>query len=320
MPISSIASYLPVMQEFIAHWTDVNTAVAPSVLTLQGGYTLATFTTDRSAIQTAITAVESVDNARQIASEDRDLKKASARVRVAQYRATVTGVLAGTPYVKTLPKLPRFSANQGVFVKALDDMANGWSRINTDAIPGFTPPMLLAGGYTLANFNTELTAMRAAYVASTNAEDDSGQARSTRDSLLGPARRRMIQYRQAVKGILPAGSPLLNTIPAVTPPPGSTPDPVNLSGVWNPGTLEADLTWTPSTNPNLDHYSVRTAPGPTYRAADESVVSDVPSNQTTFSTNQGMVAPGATALFRVYVVLTTANEKGSNTVGVTRPG
>jgi hypothetical protein len=32
-----------------------------------------------------------------------------------------------------------------------------------------------------------------------------------------------------------------------------------------------------------------------------------------------LVAPGATALFRVYVVLTTANEKGSNTVGVTRP-
>ena len=27
--------------------------------------------------------------------------------------------------------------------------------------------------------------------------------------------------------------------------------------------MEFNLTWTPSTNPNLDHYSVRTAPGPT---------------------------------------------------------
>ena len=82
----------------------------------------------------------------------------------------------------------------------------------------------------------------------------------------------------------------------------------------------ADLQWSASPNPDLDHYSIRTAPGPTYKAADESVVDDVPSNQTDFSTNAGLLAPGATALFRVYVVLTTANEKGSNTVSVTHPG
>ncbi len=320
MAISTIASYLPTMQEFIAHWTDVNAAIAPTVLTLKGGYTLAAFTTDRTAIETAITGVETVDNARQIASADRDLKKAAHREKLAQYRAIVGGVLPGTPYVNTLPLLPRFSANQGIFLKAMDDMANGWSRINTDTIPGFTPPMLLAGGYTLATFTTDLAALRTAYVASTNAEDNSQQQRSVRNALLGPARARMIQYRSAVKGVLPAGSPLLATIPAVTPPPGSTPAAVNASGVWNGGTLEADLTWTPSTNPNLDHYSVRTAPGPTYKAVNESVVAEVASNLTEFSTNAGLVAPGATALFKIYVVLTTANEKGSNTVSVTRPG
>ena len=42
--------------------------------------------------------------------------------------------------------------------------------------------------------------------------------------------------------------------------------------------------------------------------------------ETEFSTNYGQVAPGATALFKVYVVMTTANEKGSNTVSVTRLG
>ncbi len=80
------------------------------------------------------------------------------------------------------------------------------------------------------------------------------------------------------------------------------------------------LTWTPSTNPNLDHYSVRTAPGPTYHAADESVVADVPAGTTAHSTNEGLVAPGATAHFGIYAVLTTANEKGSKMVAVTRPG
>ncbi len=79
------------------------------------------------------------------------------------------------------------------------------------------------------------------------------------------------------------------------------------------------MTWTPSTNPNLYHYSVRTSPGPKYKAADESVVAEGAKTDTSFSTDEGLVSPGATALFRVYVVLTTANEKGSNTVSVTRP-
>ena len=37
------------------------------------------------------------------------------------------------------------------------------------------------------------------------------------------------------------------------------------------------------------------------------------------STAEGLIDPGATGLFRVYVVLMTANEKGSNTVSETRP-
>src|SRR5262249_46891531 len=71
---------------------------------------------------------------------------------------------------------------------------------------------------------------------------------------------------------------------------------------------------------NLDHYSARTAPGPTYHADDGSVVVEVPAGTTSYSTIEGLVAPGATAQFRVFVVLTTANENGSNAVSVTRPG
>jgi hypothetical protein len=75
-----------------------------------------------------------------------------------------------------------------------------------------------------------------------------------------------------------------------------------------------------STHPDLDHFSVRSSPGPTYKTADEFVVALVPKTETTFTTDSGLGAPGARALYRVYVVLTTANERGSNTVSVTRPG
>jgi hypothetical protein len=84
--------------------------------------------------------------------------------------------------------------------------------------------------------------------------------------------------------------------------------------------MNAQVTWTPRTNPNPDRYSILTAPGPTYRATAESVVGTVAAGTEEFSTNEGLAAPGATALYKVYVVLTTLNERGSNTVSVTRPG
>ena len=58
MAISSIASYLPTMQEFIDHWTAVNTSISPTVLTLLGGYAVADFTADRDAIDAALVRLE----------------------------------------------------------------------------------------------------------------------------------------------------------------------------------------------------------------------------------------------------------------------
>ena len=50
MPISDIGSYVSVMDEFLAHWEDVNLQLggAPATdLKLQGNYTLAMFLADR---------------------------------------------------------------------------------------------------------------------------------------------------------------------------------------------------------------------------------------------------------------------------------
>jgi hypothetical protein len=95
---------------------------------------------------------------------------------------------------------------------------------------------------------------------------------------------------------------------------------VEASGTWNEETQRADLSWTASDNKKLDHYSIRMSPGPTYNTEAETAIDKVARTETTFSTNAGLAAPGATALYRVYVVLTTANERGSNTVSVMRPG
>ena len=320
MPLTTKASYVPVMQEFIDHWTLVHAAITPTVVLLQGGFTLANFTTLQGDIQAALTAIPAADNDRQITATARDIGKAGLRTRALQFRGAIAMQLANSDFGKAPPTVPPFSTNQGLFMKQMDDLVDLWTKINAATIPGFTGPLLLSGGYAVADFTADVAAQYAAYTASTVATQGSLLARRHLDNLLAPAKTRMIQYRRGVVSVLPAGHELLSSIPAITPAPGSTPDPVSASGMWNAADTIGVLSWTASTNPHLDHYSVRTSPGPKYSTAEESVVDEVLPGTLTLSTLEGLAAPGASAVFKVYVVLTTGNEKGSNVVRITRPG
>ena len=60
------------------------------------------------------------------------------------------------------------------------------------------------------------------------------------------------------------------------------------------------------------------APVPTYKTADESVVGSVGANVLTFATDEGVTVPGTTALFKVYTVTKTGRERGSRAVTITR--
>jgi hypothetical protein len=176
------------MEEFVAHWTEVNAALAPGALLLQGGFTLANFTTARTNIVTAIDAVTTADNSRQGDATDRDLAKAALRDRLTQFRAGVTSLLPRSRYAGQLPVQPPFRAIETTFLRPLVDMAGIWNEINTDTIPGFTPPLKLSGAYTLAMFNTDLTALRAAYLSSTVSENGSRSARGAETSCSRPQR------------------------------------------------------------------------------------------------------------------------------------
>lgn len=321
MPFTGAGSYLPTIDQFVAHWIQVNVALGATPLTLRGGYVLATLQTDRTALQTALTATVNNDNTRQTAAADRDLKRAAIKERMRQFRAIVQGQLANTIYASALTPLPTERAAEGTWQQKMDDVSNLWNRINTDVPPpaGFTPPLKLAAGYLLAAFNTDAAALRTAFTAVTVATQNAAIARQQRDDLVVPLRQRLKEYRQFVQGLFPAGHALIQSLPALSPPPGSTPDPVSASAVWDAATGKAVLNWTAASAADLDTYSVRYHPGPAYKAAEEQVVASVPKTATTFATTFGLPAPGSVARFKVYVVTTTGNEKGSNTVSVTRP-
>ena len=322
MPLGGIGTYVPTMQEVDAHWTAVNAVGLPK-LVLSGGFTIVNFETLITNVDAAISDAISKLNLQSNSAGDRDLHRAALRERQRQFRASVSAQFPGSRYLRSLPKLPQPAGASGAYLKALDDMANLWLAINTNVPPftGFVPPLTLAGNYPIATFNTDLAGLRADYLAYQTNAQNAEQSRASRDALLVQARERIRQYRQGVVGFLPPGHPLLDTIPAMSPPPGSTPPPANLSAVWNAGTDMADLTWTHPDLAKVDHWEVRRCNPPRYKSSEEEAVpgGNLPVGTMSFSTNEGLVASGSISLFKVYAVAPTGNERGSNSQKVTRP-
>ena len=161
--------------------------------------------------------------------------------------------------------------------------------------------------------------MRAAFLALTTAENDLEINQEERDELLPVARERMVQYRVMVAALLGPNHPQTLSLPVLFPAPGSTPDPVTLSGAWNGAAAAAIFNWTASTNPNLAEYEIRMSPGATYDEGTSTIVGNILPGTTTFQTAAGLATSGDVASFKVFVRLTTGNVAGSNTVTITRP-
>jgi hypothetical protein len=322
MPLDDIGSYGPVMNEFGVHWGDVNLELGGSSATdlkLEAGFTRAMFLQLRDEVQAKLAASEGWENARQIAADTRDSLKAALRDRLGQFRGMLRVMLSKSKYASSAPVLPYLSSAESKFMSPFDDAADLWGRIDADAtIAGFTPPLVIAG-YTRANFVAEIAAMRAAFLAVVTVENDKRLGIRERDVLLDTAREYMVQYRAGVEALLGPNHPLTQTLPILNAAAGSTPDPVTLSGEWNPATSQADLTWTASSNPNLDRYQMRMSGGSSYDAATATVVGNFPPGTTSFSTAEGLQDPGDAASFKLFVILATGNESGSDTVTITRP-
>jgi hypothetical protein len=130
----------------------------------------------------------------------------------------------------------------------------------------------------------------------------------------------LVLYRKAVVGTFAEDDPHVLGLPDVNTAPGSTPAAVIASISWDPITGKAKITWSASAEADLREYEIRYCPGPNYLTETEVVVGNVfPTDPLEFLTDSGLAASGNTASFKVYVILSTNNEKGSNTVTITRP-
>lgn len=321
MPIGGPSSFVPTINLFIPHWVSANTTLGGAgPLVLPGGATVATLTGYRDSLLGFAASLEGKLNDVEIARGLIEILKASSLVRINEFNRKIRGFLAHTPYAAALPQVPQISMAQGPFVKELDDMLSLWTKINAATIPGFTGPLTLLGGYVVATYTTDLASLKTAYTTWQAGNQDADIERERRNDVQDLAYAVLRDYRAAVEGTFAPTDALVESLPRLTPEPGSTPDGVTTNGVWDVPQLKAKLTWTANTDPNLSHYEIRFCAGPNYSTDDETVIGNVmPAEPREFLTDSGLTTAGNTASFKVYVVVTTGNEKGSNTVVITRP-
>ncbi len=319
MPISGPSSYIPTLEEFLAHWQIADATLgAGHEIELPVGVTRAMLLAKQVSLVTKREELQAKLNVQEVLRGEIEILKITLLERIHQFTEKVRAYLPNSKWIAALPYLPSYSDGQGNFLEPMDDAATLWAQLNGD--PGTVAPLTLLGAYTQALFVTDITAMKATYAALNAAGVAATVVRSERNSLQDEIYPLLKSYRIVLPTAFLRGHALVQSLPRLTPLPGSTPAEVTTTVVWDAALGQARVTWTASTAADLDHYDVRFCPGASYSADDESIVSTVESDGTrTVLTDAGLTNPGATASFKVYVVTSTGNEKGSNAVSVTRP-
>ncbi len=309
---------------FEADWTlaDEETQVASqSDFVLNDGTTRAMFVTMVSDLGALIERVNTDDANLTLLRGRRDSLRASTHQTMENWRKKADSDVGGTPYGAGLPTLPGINEALDSFLKTLRVANDRWIQINgagTD-VEFFTPPMIVKGT-AQPQFEAAIVLLEATGKELETAENALPGERAKRDNKADAVYQTETAYRKKVLADFPDESPALETLPTLQPAShGYTPEPVQLSGVYNAATGQGDLSWTASTDANLDHYNVRISAGPKFKGADATLLATLSPGTTTYKIPSQFLQAGATLCAVVDVVLDDDHEKQSNAVTLTVP-
>lgn len=323
MPISNNASYIPTINDFIGHWTEVNGVLTPALVVLneeEVSFTLVQFTTLRDSIVAQASGVIDALNTQEIARGSIDLRKAQMLVWLNEFNGLLDAYWGRTPFANARPMAPSVSLGEEKFLNPMRDVASLWTLLNADAAPtGLTLPLALSDGTLQGDFATALAVLQVWYAQERLAAQRVVLARARREKSKRSAYLTMKAYRLAVPPRCAQFTELVETLPALTPAGGHTPDPVNASAVFQ-APDQAKVVYSASADADLDHYELRGNPGDAYDDDDALTIdTHLPGDPREFVTGFALNQPGARAAFKVYVVLNMGNEAGSAVMLVARP-
>ncbi|MES2658390.1 MAG: hypothetical protein V4689_07215 [Verrucomicrobiota bacterium] len=326
MPLSGPSSYSPTLHVFKAHWDNVDVELdADGPLSISdprspagpalGIVVIDDFIADLDGFAASIADdVARGDVADAVLAES----KASALAAAQEFGRKVRAEGKLRHIAPRLPALPGVNEGEGPFMNAMTSVRQRWKLANTLLTP---TPLTLESGETQAQFVTRLTTLSEKFDLAEDADVDASVGRDRRNEVQDRTRGVLAAYRAAVEARFAPGHPLVTSLPRIYPLSGHTPAAVTASGTWDAGLTQARLTWTASDDADLSHYEIRTSnSGAAYDPETESVLDQVDkAAPREFLTAAGLATSGATARFRLYVILNTDNERGSETVSVTRP-
>lgn len=333
MAISSNGSYLTTADTFIAHWQAANAALPPGapVITAAGA-ALADLQDKRADVDALFANVTAAINNEELSRATLATRKEYVRYLCVSFNEAVRGRLSLTSYPAALPQMAGTRAAPEDVIANARDVSNLWGVIDASGpVTGLTPPLVFQAQpvndpegdsvpIDFTAFGLEMAQLDAALTAFKAAQQNTRIRRDARDREKRRLADIMRDYRAAVPGFFSAGDPIRESLPDLYPAPGHTPDAVVATGGWDIAEAQGRIAFGPSDDADLDRYAIRHCPGAEYDTEDEITLGTVePAGPLEFLTLDGLPSPGSTGLYRVYVVLTTGNEKGSNTVAITRP-
>ena len=327
MAITGIFSYLTTADSFDTHWGTINAQRPDAPLVLPDSTTLATFRAMKNSMQLSFGGVTTAADAERVSTGGLFDARQKLQPRFVQFGGNVRLYLADTKFAKVAPASPGLMSGRPVYEVAGEAVSAAWTSINAaTGLPHFTPPLDMrsldddtAVDYTLSDFNDELAALLGAFKADHDATMNATQMRANRNALLPPIYEAMKNYRATALVILSATNPLRATIPRLTPPAGTTPPAVTLSGGWDNALMLATLNWTKSAAKDLLKLQLRGCTGGTYKADEEEIIADLLPDAVQWQGNWGLTAPGAVVSLKLYVMNTHNNENGGKAFKVVRP-
>lgn len=325
MPVSSSATVVPTMDDFIGHWEQCNEVLGanPFIPAVPGkaGTTLAAFNTQRTGVLTAQTEVQARLNTLQTARTSVSIQKQALMTVLTDFLGVLDGYYQATALYGARPVMPNFGDGQERFTKQMIDAMTLWEDMNEAPAPsGVTLPVVLASGVTQGEFASLISALQFEYLAVSKAEGRLRTARTDRSMKEDAACAVMKAYRAAAPQKLSQHPALVATIPKLTPDPGHTPEPVQASATYvAPST--SHVVHAASSDADLDYYELEGTNGEEWSEDDAvNLGRHDPGEPNEFTVAFGLTQPDTAVALKVYVVLKSGRRAGSAPMVVRRPG
>lgn len=320
MPLMGHYSFPGVMDEFLAHWSGVDAALVAgggAGLVVLGGMGRPGFLALSGELRAKLAVLEGKDIGERIAAREILLRREVLLRWMGVFNDTVRLWWEGLPEGALVTQLPNTGAALEKVLRAARGVALLWARVDGGSAPaGMSLPLRVgagtAPGLDRAEFLLLLQGLEDARDAQETAAFEVSALRVERDALEVRVRKVLSAYVRAVPALLGEGHALLGSVPRISPLPGHTPEPVAVRAEWSAEDGAGKISWETSADAALDHYEIRWCPGDVYDKKEERLALSIHKDADRVAlVRNGLVVPGAESTFKVYVVLTTDNERGS---------